>query len=154
MIALPTLVIGIFFEEGYKVVVYDNHKTLSYLVVVSEIGTSNYLVYFDNCPNNVRRVSEVMLSIARLEVAVAHEPDVDRNHADTVMIDDDIYSVLSFMSDDFDDYLRSQANTYVTNNIYVENKVTKFRPGQHAVWKLCPAPVLPSLWSGSNLRNL
>ena len=42
------------FHEGEKVVVYDNHRKLSYPAVVSEIlGTNNYLVISDNGTKHV-----------------------------------------------------------------------------------------------------
>ena len=42
------------FGENEKVIVYDNHKKLSYPAVVKEIlGTNNYLVESDNGPKHV-----------------------------------------------------------------------------------------------------
>ena len=88
------------FEEGDKVVVYDNHRKLSYPAVVSEIlGTNNYLVFSDNGP---KHVSGDVMSRAAQPTAVEPTVDVDENTNDTVVIDDDNSSVVSDESEDFE----------------------------------------------------
>ena len=102
------------FEEGDKVVVYDNHKKLSYPAVVSEIlGTNNYLVFSDNGP---KHVSGDVMSRGAQPTAVAPADDIDRNHNDTVVVDDDNSSLVSDQSEDFDDYFISPANNNIRNN--------------------------------------
>ena len=141
------------FEEGDNVVVYDNHKKLSYPAVVSEIlGTNNYLVFSDNGP---KHVSGDVMSRAAQPAAVAPADDIDRNHNDTVVVDDDNSSVVSDQSEDFDDYFISPANNDIRNNNFnnLNNVVNQNRRGQREVLNLGPAPQLPRLRSGRNLRS-
>ena len=131
------------FEEGDKVVVYDNHTKLSYPAVVSEIlGTNNYLVYSDNGTKHVS--GDVMSRAAQPTVAARAPDDADRCHDNTVLVNDDTQSVLSDMSDDLDDYLGSPANNHLIDNIYVDNLVNNpNRPGQRELRNLGPIRVLP-----------
>ena len=132
------------FEEGYKVVVYDNHRKLSYDAVVSEVlGTNNYLVNSDNGP---KHVSGDVMSRAPQPTAVEPTADVDENIDDTVVIDDDNSSVVSDESDDFE--LSPVNNNIRNNNLNNVNNVVNNRRGQREVLSLGPAPVLPRLRSG------
>ena len=134
------------FEEGDKVVVYDNHRKLSYDAVVSEVlGTNNYLVSSDNGP---KHVSGDVMSRAAQPTAVAMEPtaDVDENSDDTIVIDDDNSSIVSDESDDFE--LSPVNNNIRNNNLNNLNNVVNNRQGQREVLNLGPAPVLPRLRSG------
>ena len=136
------------FEEGDKVVVYDNHKKLSYPAVVSEIlGTNNYLVFSDNGP---KHVSGDVMSRAAQPAAAAPADDIDRNHNDTVVIDDDSSSVVSDMSEDFDDNYMPPTNINIGNNNFdnLNNVVNKNRGGQRELMNLGQAPQLPGLRSG------
>merc|ERR1712082_235030 len=71
------------FEEGEKVVVYDNHTKLSYPAIVSEVlGTNNYLVYSNNGPKHVSgdlmsRDASVSSADTTAPVAAARAPTVD-----------------------------------------------------------------------------
>ena len=132
------------FEEGDKVVVYDNHRKLSYPAVVSEIlGTNNYLVFSDNGP---KHVSGDVMSREAQPTAVEPTVDVDGNNNDTVVIDDDNSSVVSDESEDFEDHLVSPVNNNIGhNNLNNLNNVVNNRRGQREVLNLGPAPVLPRL---------
>ncbi|CAL4061487.1 unnamed protein product, partial [Meganyctiphanes norvegica] len=132
------------FEEGDTVVVYDNHKKLSYPAVVSEIlGTNNYLVLSDNGP---KHVSGDVMSRSVQPAAVAPADDIDRNHNETVVVDDDNVSVASVISDesDFDIPIVTRNGNF--NNL--NNVVNQNRRGQREVLNLGPAPLLPRLRSG------
>ena len=124
------------FEEGDNVVVYDNHKKLSYPAVVSEIlGTNNYLVLSDNGPKHVS--GDVMSRSA----AVAPADDIDRNHNEAVVVDDDV-SVSSDLSEDFDDHDMPPTND-VRNNGFnnLNNVVNQNRRGQREVANLGRTPL-------------
>ena len=87
------------FDEGEKVVIYDNHTKLSYPAVVSEIlGTNNYLVNSDNGRKHVS--GDVMSRVVETATAVpAATPELDRNNPATVAVEDDNISVSSSDSD-------------------------------------------------------
>ena len=134
--------------EGDNVVVYDNHKKLSYPAVVSEIlGTNNYLVISDNGPKHVS--GDVMSSMAKPAAAVPAD-DIDGNHDDNVLLDDDHSSVVSDQSEDLEDNYLPPAN--INNNLNnVNNIVNRNRRGQREVANLGPTPLLPHLRSERNL---
>ncbi|CAL4145030.1 unnamed protein product, partial [Meganyctiphanes norvegica] len=121
-------------------------KKLSYPAVVSEIlGTNNYLVLSDNGP---KHVSGDVMSKSVKPAAVAPADDVDRNHHDTVVVDDDNVSVASDISDESD--FGNNIVTIQNNNNYnnLNNVVNQNRRGQREVLNLGPAPLLPRLRSG------
>ena len=94
------------FDEGDKVVVYDNHKKLSYPAVVSEIlGTNNYLVNSDNGP---KHVSGDVLSRVSETATADPTADIDTNHPEAATVEDDNdetdnVSISSDLSEDLDD---------------------------------------------------
>ena len=123
------------FSEGEKVVVYDNHRKLSYPAVVSEIlGTNNYFALSDNGPKHVS--SDMMSSAAHQAATAAPADDIDRNHNDTVVIDDDNSSVASDLSEDFDDGYMPPANIGNNNVNNLNNVVNQNRRGQRELMNL------------------
>ncbi|MCP4140008.1 MAG: hypothetical protein GY755_06920, partial [Chloroflexi bacterium] len=127
------------FEEGDKVVVYDNHTKLSYDAVVSEVlGTNNYLVQSDNGPKHVS--GDVMSRAAQPSaVAPAH---VDDNIDDNVIVEDDNTSVVS---DESEDLQLPLAHNNINNNVI---NVQNNRRGHRELLNLGPVPRLPRLRSG------
>ena len=109
------------FEEGDKVVIYDNHTKLSYDAVVSEVlGTNNYLVMSDNGPKHVS--GDVMTRAAQPSaVAPAH---VDDNIDDNVVVDDDNTSVVSDESEDLELPLAHNNIYYIIKNFLTFVNVT------------------------------
>ena len=128
------------FEEGDHVVVYDNHKKLSYPAVVSEIfGTNNYLVLSDNGPKHVSGdvlSSSVEPATAIVGVDKNATVDIDGNHPEAAAIEDDTVSVSSDLSEDLDDMNVPQFVR--TDNL--NNVVNHYRRGQREVASLGPAP--------------
>ena len=123
------------FEEGDHVVVYDNHKKLSYPAVVSEIlGTNNYLVLSDNGP---KHVSGDVMSSAVEPATAAPADDIDGNHQEAAAIEDDTVSVSSDLSEDFDDIYVPR---FVGGTDNLNNVVNRCRRGQREVASLGPAP--------------
>ena len=128
------------FEEGDKVVVYDNHRKLSYDAVVSEVlGTNNYLVLSDNGP---KHVSGDVMSWAAQPSAVVPPAHVDENIDDNVVVDDDNSSVVSDESEDLE---LPRANNPIRNNV---NNVVNNRRGHRELINLGSVPQLPRLRSG------
>lgn len=131
------------FSEGEHVVVYDNHKKLSYPAVVSEVrGSNNYTVFSDN---GLKHVSGDVMSRTVKPATVATDDRVDRD-IDVATLNDrddlDTISVSSDLSEDFDEIEVPQGGT----NHY--NIVNHNRRGQREVASLGPAP--PNL---SRLRS-
>ena len=119
------------FDEGDKVVVYDNHKKLSYPAVVSEIlGTNNYLVNSDNGPKNVS--GDVLLQVSETATAVP-AADIDKNHPEAVTVEDDNVSVSSDISEDLDDL-------YAPHIVGGDNNVQRHRHGQREIVNLGSVP--------------
>jgi len=86
------------FEEGDVVVLYDTHRKLFYLTVVSEVlGTNNFLVLYDNGP--ICASGGVMFSSGQ-PVTVVPADGIEGNHNDTMVSDDDNVSVVSVISSD------------------------------------------------------
>ena len=139
------------FDEGDRVVVYDNHTKLSYPAVVSEIlGTNNYLVYSDNGSKHVS--GDVMSHAAAAPAAaipapgtVARAPDADRYQDDTSTVADDVQSVLSDGSDDLDIAIAPNAhnNNNFRNNDNVAINNNPYRPGRRELRQLDAAHMLP-----------
>ena len=134
------------FDEGDKVVVYDEFRKFSYPAVVSEIlGNNNYLVMSDNGP---KHVSGDVLSRDAAEPATAPVDTVDENP----VIDDDTISVLSDISEDFDEIYALPNAGGVNNDI--QNVRNHCRRGQREIAGLGPAPLpMPRLRSGRILRE-
>ena len=128
------------FVEGDHVIVYDNHKKLSYNAIVSEIlGTNNYIV---TCDNGTKHVSGDNLSRA-----VEPSKATDENIAmEDVIPDDDTSSVNSDFSDDLELLTN---NNNVANNVYnnLEN-LNQPRRGQRELRNLGQVQRLPRLRSG------
>ena len=120
------------FDEGDKVVVYDNHKKLSYPAVVSEIlGTNNYLVNSDNGP---KHVSGDVLSWVSETVTAVPTADIDTNHPEAVTVEDDNVSVSSDLSEDLDDL-------YAPHIVGGDNNVVqRHRRGQREIDNLGSVP--------------
>ena len=136
------------FEEGDKVVVYDNHRKLSYDAVVLEVlGTNNYLVSSDNGSKHVS--GDVMSKAAQSTATdMAIPADADENAEDTVVLDDDNSSVVSEESDfELESVHNIPLNNNLNNNI-VQNPNVNNRRGQREILNLGPAPLLPRLRSG------
>ena len=138
------------FEEGDSVVIYDNHRKLSYPAVVSEIlGTNNYLVLSDN---GSKHVSGDVMSRAGQPVTVVPADDVARNHNDTVVSNDDVVTIVSDddtasisseISDESDSYIVAE-----NGNVDNPNIVNQHRRGYREILNLGQAPQLPRLRSG------
>ncbi|MCP4254438.1 MAG: DDE-type integrase/transposase/recombinase [Candidatus Scalindua sp.] len=128
------------FEEGDKVVIYDNHTKLSYSAVVLEVlGTNNYLVQSDNGPKHVS--GDVMSREAQPSADVlTHAAD---NIEDNVIVEDDNISVVSDESEDLQLPI-AHNNTFNNNVINVQNN----RRGHRELINLGPVPRLPRLRSG------
>ena len=127
------------FTEGEQVVVYDNHRKLSYHAVVSEVlGTNNYLVLSDN---GAKHVSGDVMSKSAVQATAVPTASVDRNQVE-VLLDDDNVSVSSELSEDSDDGLVPHGGIIVNNN---DNQA---RRGHREVANLGVAPQMPRLRSG------
>ena len=75
------------FNEGDNVVVYDNHRKISYPAVVSEIlGTNNYLV---NSDNGSKHVSGDMMSRIPQVGEEKTADGIDRNIIEDEVLDED-----------------------------------------------------------------
>ena len=114
------------FQEGERVVVYDNFRGTSYSAVVSEIlGTNTYLVISDN---GTKHVSGDVMSRDKScatqptavvpPVAAATEDNVDN----VSIVDDDSMSDVSELSEDLElpntnSYDNSHDNDNVNNNV-------------------------------------
>ena len=134
------------FSEGEKVIVYDNHRKLSYPAVVSEIlGTNNYLVISDNGTKHVS--GDVMSRAAQVGAAVDTVDDIDNDIiVEDEVLDDDIGSVMSDMSYDMD---MPPTNMNVANNLNnLNNNRNQTRRGQRELLNLGQVPQLPRLRSG------
>ena len=119
------------FDEGDKVVVYDNHKKLSYPAVVSEIlGTNNYLVNSDNGPKHVS--GDVLSRVSETATAVP-TADIDTNHPEAVTVENDNVSVSADLSDDLDDL-------YAPHIVGGDNNVQRHRRGQREIANLGSVP--------------
>ena len=128
------------FDEGEKVVVYDNHTKLSYPAVVSEIlGTNNYLVNSDNGSKHVSgdNMSRVAATATTIPAAT---PDLDRNNP---AAEDDNISVISEASG-FSGFSDIYAPHIGGDNITVQCQ----RRGQREIANLGNTPHLPRLRSG------
>ena len=96
------------FGEGDKVIVYDNHRKLSYPAVVKEIlGTNNYFVDSDNGPKHVSgdvmsRMSSSTTADDQSQNALIND-NLNDNLSDTESNVDYSISVSSDLSDDLDD---------------------------------------------------
>ena len=135
------------FKEGEKVVIYDNHRKLSYPSVVSEIlGTNNYLVISDNGTKHVS--GDVMSRAAQVGAEAETADDIDRNLIEDEVLDDDNGSVISDMSDDFDDMPPSNMNVANNNINNLNNVINQNRRGQRELLNLGPVPRLTCLRSG------
>ena len=134
------------FNEGDKVVVYDNHRKLSYPAVVSDIlGRNNYLVNSDNGSKHVS--GDMMSSIPQVGEKTAAD-GIDRNIIEDEVLDDNV-SVISDMSDDFDDMPPANMNVENNNNLQNLNNVpNQNRRGQRELRNLGPVPRLTRLRSG------
>ena len=128
------------FVEGDHVIVYDNHKKLSYNAIVSEIlGTNNYIV---TCDNGDKHVSGDNLSRA-VEPSKATDENIDMEDA---IPDDDTSSVNSDFSDDLELLTN---NNNVANNVYNNlDNLNQPRRGQRELRNLGQVPRLPRLRSG------
>ena len=125
------------FEEGDQVVVYDNFRKLSYPAIVSEIlGINNYLVLSDNGPKHVS--GDVLSRRAAEPAAAAPVDNVDEYH-DSAAFDDDTVSVLSDLSEDFDDIYVSPQDGGANNNF--QNVRNRCRRGQREIAGLGPVPL-------------
>ena len=126
-------------------IVYDNHKKLSYNAIVSEIlVTNNYIV---TCDNGDKHVSGDNLSRAVEPTKVADE---NIELEDAIPNDnDDASSVISDFSDDLE--LLTNNNNNVTNNVYknLEN-LNQPRRGIRELRNLGEVQRLPRLRSGRN----
>ena len=128
------------FDEGDRVVVYDNHTKLSYPAVVSEIlGTNNYLV---NSENGSKHVSgDVMSRVAATVPTVpAATTDLDRNNPSA---EDDNISVISEASG-FSGFPDIYAPHIGGDIIPVQRRGR----GQREIANLGNTPQLPRLRSG------
>ena len=123
------------FEEGEQVVVYDNHKKLSYPAVVSEIlGTNNYLVLSDNGPKHVS--GDVMSRTSQpLPATIVTDP-IETINLDITDNGDNV-SIASEFSDDFDELIAPQIVGGADN---VNNVVQRNRRGQREVANLGNVP--------------
>ena len=138
------------FEEGESVIIYDNHRKLSYPAVVSEIlGTNNYLVLSDNGSKHVS--GDVMSGVGRTVTGdptdnVARDINDAVSNEDIISIvsDDDVASISSVLSDESDD------GYFVAENGNIENPniVNQNRRGYREIMNLGQAPQLPRLRSG------
>ena len=123
------------FEEGEQVVVYDNHKKLSYPAVVSEIlGTNNYLVLSDNGPKHVS--GDVMSRAAQPPPATTTTAPIETINPDITDNEDNV-SITSEFSDDFNELIAPQMLGGADN---VNNIVQRNRRGQREVANLGNAP--------------
>ena len=131
------------FEVGDHVIVYDNHRKLSYNAVISEIlGTNNYIVISDN---GDKHVSGDNLSRAVEPVKVTDE-NIELD--DVVANDnDEVSSVISDFSDDFE-LLTNSNNKPVDYN--VNNNLNQQRRGIRELRNLGDVQRLPRLRSGRN----
>ena len=111
---------------------------MSYPAVVSEIlGINNYLVLSD---------SGDVLSRRAAEPAAAPVDNVDE-YQEAAAFDDDTVSVLSDLSEDFDDIYALPQEGGVNNNL--QNVRNRCRRGQREIAGLGPAPLpMPRLRSG------
>ena len=97
------------FEEGEQVVVYDNHKKLSYPAIVSEIlGTNNYLVLSDN---GLKHVSSDVMSKTTLPTPATTTATIETNNPEAIADNEDNVSISSELSDDFDDMIAPKPPT-------------------------------------------
>ena len=128
------------FDEGDKVVVYDNHRKLSYPAVVSEIlGTNNYLVDSDNGPKHVS--GDVLSRVSETTTPVP-TADIDNNHPTAIIIQDDNVSVSSDLSEDLDDLYAPRVvggGDNDVNGLHHDN-VLRHRRGQREIANLGNVP--------------